>query len=351
MENHQKFFECLKPDAYSKFLIAEVAQAHDGSLGQAHSFIDLAANCGANGIKFQTHFAEEESSPLEPWRIAFSRQDTSRFDYWKRMEFTAEQWAGLKQHCDDKGLLFLSSAFSRKAVELLERLDVPAWKIASGETENHQLLQDVIGTRKPVLVSSGLSTQEEVDHLVSMLKNQVKDLVLFQCSTAYPTPPDQVGLSLIPQWKSKFEIPIGLSDHSGTPHAGLLAAALGASFVEVHICFHRGCFGPDTSSSLDPDQLKQLAEGLIFAEHALTPFDKTKFALQHGATKKIFARSFFYRRDLGSNHRIGLEDLILKKPGMGLGPAQENEVVGKILQVDVAKGTMVEKTHLGVDPV
>ena len=125
------------------YLIAEIAQAHDGSLGFAHQFIDAAADAGADAIKFQTHFANEESTLDEPFRIKFSKQDETRFDYWKRMEFTDEQWAGLADHAKEKKLDFLSSAFSMRAVELLERLGMPAWKIASGEVVSSDLLNRI----------------------------------------------------------------------------------------------------------------------------------------------------------------------------------------------------------------
>jgi N-acetylneuraminate synthase len=137
------FREILKGHADNQgtdcLIIGEVAQAHDGSLGMAHAFIEAIAAAGADAVKFQTHIAAAESTPAEPWRVRFSAQDASRYDYWKRMEFTEEQWRGLKQHAFEKGLLFLSSPFSLEAVELLERVGVAAWKIASGETGNRPL--------------------------------------------------------------------------------------------------------------------------------------------------------------------------------------------------------------------
>src|SRR5690606_972654 len=132
-------------------------QAHDGSLGLAHAFIDAIAKTGADAVKFQTHIAHAESSPEEPWRVKFSRQDNSRYDYWKRMECSEEQWAGLKSHAEELGLVFLSSPFSLEAVDLLERLQIQAWKIASGEVSNVLLLDRILRTHKPVLLSSGMS--------------------------------------------------------------------------------------------------------------------------------------------------------------------------------------------------
>src|SRR5262245_5143710 len=121
-------------------VIGEVALSHDGSLGLAHTFIDAIADAGADAVKFQTHIAAAESTPAEPFRVKFSRQDATRYDYWKRMEFSEEQWRGLAEHCREKQVLFVSSPFSLQAVDLLERVGQPLWKIASGETGNTQLL-------------------------------------------------------------------------------------------------------------------------------------------------------------------------------------------------------------------
>src|SRR5688500_1354690 len=139
-------------------IIGEVAQAHDGSLGMAHAFIDAIAAAGADAVKFQTHIAAAESTLQEPWRVKFSRQDTTRHAYWKRMEFTEEQWVGLREHAHDRGLEFLSSPFSSEAVSLLARVGVAAWKIASGEVSNLALLEQIAATRLPVFLSSGMSS-------------------------------------------------------------------------------------------------------------------------------------------------------------------------------------------------
>src|SRR5947207_6073547 len=140
----------------SSCIVGEVAQAHDGSLGMAHAFIDAVARAGADAVKFQTHLAASESTPAEPWRTKFSPQDGSRYEYWKRMEFTPEQWSGLADHAHQCGLIFLSSPFSPDAVALLDRLGVPAWKVASGEVTNVPLLEAIARTGKPVLLSSGM---------------------------------------------------------------------------------------------------------------------------------------------------------------------------------------------------
>ena len=146
--------------------VAEVAQAHDGSLGMAHAFIDAVSNVGVDVIKFQTHIAHAETTPHEPWRIRFSTQDKTRYDYWKRMEFSEDQWLDLKSHADEVGVKFISSPFSLEAVELLKKVGVYAWKIASGEVNNDEILDSIAETGLDIYLSTGMSTIEEVDRAV-----------------------------------------------------------------------------------------------------------------------------------------------------------------------------------------
>ena len=149
------------------FVIAEIAQAHDGSLGAAHAYIDAVAGTGADAIKFQTHIAEAESSPGEPFRVRFSYQDKTRFDYWKRMEFSREQWNLLAEHARDRGLIFLSSPFSETALSLLEEIGMPAWKVASGEIATKRMLEMMAMTGKPLLLSTGMASWRQVDETTS----------------------------------------------------------------------------------------------------------------------------------------------------------------------------------------
>src|SRR4051812_45843260 len=151
-------------------IVGEVALSHDGSLGLAHAFIDAIARAGADAVKFQTHIAAAESTPAEPWRVRFSSQDPTRYDYWKRMEFTADQWLTLKRHADERKLIFLSSPFSVEAVQLLHRVGVPAWKVASGEISNGPLFDAVLETRLPILLSTGMSDLTEIDRAVARVQ-------------------------------------------------------------------------------------------------------------------------------------------------------------------------------------
>lgn len=303
----------------SCILIAEVAQAHDGSLGQAHAFIDAAADAGANVIKFQTHIAAAESRPDEPWRIKFSPQDERRFDYWKRMEFTEAQWSGLKKHADERNIAFISSPFSIEAVELLKRVGVAFWKVASGEINNQPLLQAIAETGQQVLVSSGMSPINEIRSTVRYLLDQGCSVGVMQCTSRYPCPPEQVGLGVLAELRQQLGVPVGLSDHSGTIYAGLAAVALGAAFVEVHVTFHRKCFGPDTSSSITFEQLEDLVRGVRFIETSMNArYDKDREAKSLEPMRQIFMKSVCAARALEAGTVLQRGDLTTKKPGTGI---------------------------------
>ena len=231
----------------SAVVIGEVGQAHDGSLGTAHALLDAIADAGADAVKFQTHIAAAESRTDEPWRVRFSYQDDTRYEYWQRMQFTADAWAGLRRHAEDRGLAFLSSPFSLDAVELLRRVGVAAWKVASGEVANTPLLDAVAQTGQPVLLSSGMSGWTELDNAVKRLRaGGAGPLAVLQCTTAYPVEPERVGLNVLGEIHERYRCAAGLSDHSGTIFPSLAAVALGARALEVHVTLSREMFGPDT---------------------------------------------------------------------------------------------------------
>jgi N-acetylneuraminate synthase len=318
-------------------IVAEVAQAHDGSLGMAHAYIDAAATAGADAVKFQTHIAAAESTPREPWRIRFSRQDATRYAYWKRMEFTPEQWQGLKLHAEEKGLIFLSSPFSDEAVELLDRLGIVAWKIASGEVDNPLLLERIATTGKPAFLSSGMSSWEDLDAAVNLLRTRGVPIAVLQCTTAYPCPPETIGLAAISQLRERYQAPAGLSDHSGTIFPSIAAAALGVELLEVHITFSREMFGPDVPASVTSTELRQLVDGVRFIERAMQS-SPDKDSLAHGmeSLRRTFGKCIVPRCDLPEGTRLDRAHLTVKKTGGGIPARRFTEVVGKTLRQSVA---------------
>jgi N-acetylneuraminate synthase len=328
-------------------VVAEIGQAHEGSLGTAHAYINAVAKTGADAVKFQTHIASAESTPAEPFRVKFSSQDRTRYDYWKRMEFTQEQWHGLAFHANQCGLLFLSTPFSNEAVNLLEQLGVPAWKIGSGEVNNIPLIECMARTAKPIVLSSGMSSWADLDEAVKRIRDHGTPVAVLQCTTAYPCVPEKLGLNVLADIRKRYGCPVGLSDHSGQIYAGLAAGALGANIIETHVVFSRDCFGPDVPASITIPELKQLVDGVRFIETALAnPVSKEEVAAELSDLRCMFGKSLVAAKDLMSGHLLTEKDLVLKKPGTGIPASRLSEMVGRKLKVAVVADCLLSEDHL-----
>jgi N,N'-diacetyllegionaminate synthase len=318
------------------YTIAEVGQAHEGSLGVLYSYIDAIAETGVDAVKFQMHIAEAESSEHEPFRVKFSKEDETRFDYWERMGFSLEQWKGIKQHCDTLGLDFICSPFSNLAVDWLEEIGVKQYKIGSGEVTNFLILEKIAQTGKPVILSSGMSSYAELDQTVDFLKERKVDFSILQCTTAYPTIPEQYGLNVIQELKERYKVPIGFSDHSSRMETCIAATILGASILEFHVVFDRQLFGPDAKASLTIRETKELVLAVKNITAALSnPIDKNSNT-DFSELKQIFEKSLAVNKKLPKNHVITFDDLEAKKPkGYGLDASGFQEVIGKVLNRDL----------------
>ncbi|NOT48002.1 MAG: N-acetylneuraminate synthase [Acidobacteria bacterium] len=317
-------------------IIGEVAQSHDGSLGMAHSFIDAIANAGADAVKFQTHIAAEESTLDEPWRVRFSPQDETRFEYWQRMEFTKGQWSALKKHAHDRGLLFMSTPFSERAANMLSEIGMRVWKIASGEVGNLPLLEKIASSGDPVILSSGMSAWDELDTAAATVQRNGNPLAVLQCTSAYPCPPEKVGLNVLSVLRERYCLPVGLSDHSGGIYAGLAAVSLGAEVLEVHVALSREMFGPDVPASLTTAELRKLVEGTRQIERMLgAPIDKDLAANDSEELRKIFTKSLVASTDIEAGTTLTAEHLKLKKPGTGLPASSIPDLIGRKIKQSV----------------
>ena len=326
------------------FIVGEVAQAHEGSLGMAHAFIDAIARAGADAVKFQTHIADRESSPLEPWRVKFSLQDDTRLDYWRRMEFTPEQWKGLKEHAENAGLVFISSPFSFEALDLLCDLGMTVIKMASGELDNIPMLEYAASKKLPMLISSGMSSIADVDNAVAIAEKHAAPYVLMQCTSAYPCPPEKIGLNMLSYWKEKYDCPVGLSDHSGTIWPGVAAVSLGCDILEVHVAFSREMFGPDVPASLTPEELKKQVDGIRYIEQMLNnPVDKDKIYGETVGLRDIFGKSIVAARNLPAGHILTMNDLTFRKPGNGIAARRYEELLGCRIISPLAEGAFLRE--------
>lgn len=296
-------------------IIAEIAQAHEGSFNQCFAFIDAAKECGVDAIKFQTHIAQAESTPKEEWRKKFSFKDETRFEYWQRMGFSASEWKQLKEYTHKKGLYFISSPFSEEAVDLLLDINLDFWKVASGEVLSYSMLDKMIKSKKHIFISTGMSSWDEIDEFVGYLKYHKASFTLLQCSTAYPTTPKVLGLNIIKEMQSRYHCQIGLSDHSGEIYPSLAAVSLGAKAIEIHFTLSKKMFGPDISSSLDCTQLIDLVKGIRYLDEALAnPLNKDAFSSRNERNHSLFYKRALAVKEIACGCEIKKEDFEFKKP-------------------------------------
>ena len=329
------------------FIIAEVGQAHDGSLGILHSFIDSLKDTGIDAIKFQTHIAEAESSMHEPFRINFSYEDSNRYDYWDRMGFTKDQWKLIKKHCDEIDVEFMSTPFSNLAVDWLEEIGVKRYKVGSGDVSNYLLLEKIAKTNKEIIISSGMSSFRELDKSIEFIRKFHNKISILQCTTSYPTKVENIGLNVINDIKTRYNFPIGFSDHSGLINTSLAATTLGAEIIEFHVVFDKNMFGPDSSSSLTINEVKKCVEGIRYIEKILKhKINKNEVDI-YKKEKRIFGKSLAFNRIMKAGDIIRFEDLEGKKPAQYGIPSDEFEtIIGKKLKIDKKKWDFINYEDL-----
>jgi N,N'-diacetyllegionaminate synthase len=324
----------------SVYIVAEIGNSHEGSLGLAKCFIRAAAECGANAVKFQTHIFEAESLPDAPNPPYFKEE--SREQYFQRTSFTLDQWRILKTFAEEEcGVDFFSSPFSEQAVELLEKVGVATYKVPSGEVSNIPLLIKIARTRKRVLLSSGMSTWSEMDCAVDALKNNgCSELVLLQCTSEYPCQPEHAGLNVLQEMKERYGLPVGFSDHTLGSGVSLAAVCLGACVVEKHFTLSKRMYGPDSQFSATPEEFQFLVESIRNVEKGLTVrVDKDAEAATLAFMKVTFEKSIVAARDIPAGRVIGEEDLAYKKPGNGIRAGEFRDVLGRKANTGIRKNT------------
>jgi N-acetylneuraminate synthase len=324
------------------FLVAEIGNNHDGSVRQAERLIDAAAEAGADAVKFQTHIAEAEMHPSTPTPPHF---DEPRWEFTKRMELSADDHRRLKAHAEERGVLFFSSPFSVEAVEVLEEIGNPLYKIASGEVTNPPLLEAVAATGKPALLSTGMSGLEDVEHALEILQGGGVDVLVLQCTSSYPAPPEKVNLRAMVAMGERFGLPYGLSDHTPDIHTSIAAVALGASAIEKHFTLSKRLYGPDHHASLTPEELARLVEGVRQVEAALGSAEKVRDPDLDPA-RATFEKSVVTRVPIPSGTEIVREMLTTKRPGSGIPAVRLAEVVGRVAARDLEENTILETADL-----
>ena len=313
-------------DGYPPMVVAEIGINHNGEFDRARALIDAAWDAGADAVKFQTHFTEHEMihSDISPGEI--SRE--SLFSIIKRCELTGEQQARLKEYAEKKGTIFFSTPFSVQAADFLDRIGVLAFKIGSGEVTNHPLVEHVAKKGKPVILSTGMSTLEEIRQAVDLIRNSGAPLVLLQCTSTYPSDYMHVKLGAIEKLREEFGVPVGLSDHSMGIYTALGAVALGACILEKHFTVDRNWPGPDQKFSLEREELRELVKG---AKAIFEAMGSEKEILEEEKPVIAFARaSVVALRDIKEGEVLTDANVWVKRPGTGEIPAKDiQKVLGK----------------------
>jgi N,N'-diacetyllegionaminate synthase len=306
-------------------VIAEIGNNHDGSVRQAERLIEAAAESGADAVKFQTHIAEAEMLPSTPTPPHF---DEPRWDFTKRMELSKDDHVRLKAFAEERGLVFFSSPFSVEAVALLEEVGVPGYKIASGEVTNPPLIEAIAATGKPALLSSGMSGMEDVERAAGILREAGSDLIVMQCTSNYPCPPELVNLRAMVAMGERLGAPFGLSDHTPDIYTSIAAVALGAVAVEKHFTLSKRLYGPDHHASLVPEELARLVEGVRQVEVALGSGLKERDPSLDPA-RATFEKSVVARVEIPEGAVLEQEMLTTKRPGTGIPALRISEIVGR----------------------
>ena len=318
------------------FVIAEAGINHNGDVHLAAQLVEAAAAAGADAIKFQTHFPEHEM--LKGGATA-AYVGESLFDLLTRTALSKDAHVEMRDLAARKGIAFMSTPFSREAADFLETIGVPAYKTGSGELTNIPLQRHIARKGKPMIVSTGMSTPEEIDATVRALREERASFALMHCTSTYPTPFEHVQLGCIAALQTKYGVPVGFSDHTLGTAVSLGAVASGANLFEKHFTASRSLPGPDQQGSMEPKELEALVRDLRAVERSL------------GATKQIqpgeqdvrdmALHSVVTIRDVAAGATIGNDDVWVKRPGTGIPARQLGDVIGKIAKRAIARDSLV----------
>ncbi len=332
----------IGPD-HPPFVIAEVGINHEGEYDKAVQMVDAACDAGADCVKFQCHITEQEMIPsdIPPGKLS----DEPLYDIIKRCELTEEEERNLQKYCADKGIIYLSTPFSREAANRLEGMGVPGYKIGSGECNNYPLLEHVAKFGKPMILSTGMNDVSMIHKSVEAIMKHNQQLILMHCTSMYPTPYEKVRLGAIKELQEEFGLPVGLSDHSMNVYTCLGAVALGAVALEKHFTITRSWPGPDVPISIEPHELKEMVDGsrAIFAARGgaktILPEEQPVIDFAYASVVTI--------KPVKAGETFSLDNIWVKRPGTGQLLADQLEnVLGKKAAADLELNEQLEPKHI-----
>jgi N-acetylneuraminate synthase/N,N'-diacetyllegionaminate synthase len=327
------------------FIIAEAGVNHNGSLEMAKQLVDAARKVGADAVKFQTFKAEKVVSSHAP-KAAYQKSTTdpaeSQLEMVRRLELSYEAFRELKAYCDQRSIIFMSTPFDEDSVDFLESLDVPVFKVPSGEVINHPFLKYIAQKGKPLIMSTGMSYLSEVDEAVRAVWDTGNELlVLLHCVSNYPADPTDANLRAMQTMATAFQVPVGYSDHTLGIEIPLAAVALGACAIEKHFTLDRDLPGPDHRASLEPAELKAMVDGIRKVEQALGIGHKMPASSEED-TRCVARRSLVLREDVPKGALIQANMLTALRPAGGIPPNLTSYVVGRKAAHSLKAGAILQ---------
>ncbi len=328
----------------SVYIIAEAGVNHNGSVELACKLVDAAKKAGADCVKFQT-FKSRNLVSLSAQKAEYQRNTTgegSQVDMLKRLELSFDEFLQVKKYCEKVGICFLSTPFDFDSIGFLNSIDMPFWKIPSGEVTNYPYLVALAKTGKPVVMSTGMCEMAEIQAAIDVLNaNGTKDIKLLHCNTEYPTPYEDVNLKAMQTIREAFGLEVGYSDHTKGIEVSVAAAALGAVVIEKHFTLDRNMEGPDHKASLEPDELSEMVSSIRHIEKAIgtgekapSPSEKKNIAI---ARKSIVAA-----KSIKTGEILTKDNITVKRPGTGISPMRWKDVLGTKAARDFKEDELIE---------
>lgn len=327
------------------FIIAEAGVNHNGDINIAKKLVDAAVEADADAIKFQTFKAEElvcESAKKAEYQIQHTEKSESQLEMLKKLELDVNMHKILIDYCNDKQIMFLSTPFDMKSIDLLEELNINLYKIPSGEITNYPYLKKIAGLRKKIIMSTGMSYLSEVKAAIDVLReNGAEDITVLHCNTEYPTPIEDVNLNAMLTMKKELNVNIGYSDHTIGIEVPIAAVAMGATVIEKHFTLDKEMEGPDHKASLNPEELKLMVKSIRRVEKALGKYEKVP-SNSEIKNLAVVRKSIVAKSEIKKGTTFTEENIICKRPGNGISPMKWNEIVGKTAMRNFNKDELIE---------
>ena len=330
-------------------VIAEIGVNHNGSVSLAKKMIKVAKKCGADVVKFQTFFAAEfvtSNTQKVKYQLLNTSKKENHYEMIKKLELKKNNFIKIKKFCDKNKIEFLSTPYTLKSVELLEKLKVKRYKVASADLVDMPLHKKILSTKKPVILSVGMATISEIRKTVEFyIKNKMSQITLLHCVSNYPCSSKSLNINVIKKLKKEFNLPVGYSDHSNGDSASILAAGMGATVIEKHFTLDKKLPGPDHKASANPEEFFNLVKKIREVEKMLGT-EKKVCQPEEKEMRKISRKSITLKKSMKRNQKIKIEDIIMKRPGVGLNGQKLHLVIGKKLKSNLFKDHQIKLKDL-----